>query len=137
MNTPLTEKQINDAIYQHYTLDKMDIHQDIRIPNHFLRNTSVKVQLDELIDTYIYRFKSYLVGKKHTSTFIDETIKIPASWWDHTKEQFYPLWLLKYFPVNYRNIVVKRVVNTTNICPCIDVPQDQKKCLDFMYSEGL
>jgi len=29
------------------------------------------------------------------------TVKVPATWWDHFKDDHYPKWLQKVFPVRY------------------------------------
>lgn len=33
---------------------------------------------------------------------LDKEIKYPANWHEAIKERFFPLWLLRYFPVKYK-----------------------------------
>lgn len=44
----------------------------------------------------MYRITTQIWGEKR-----NETLIIPATWWQMFKEQYFPKWLLKHFPVEY------------------------------------
>ncbi len=53
-------------------------------------------------------------------------VSVPQSWWDAFKERWFPSFLLKYFPINHRDI------QTYNLCPHIDC--ERKKHIKFIVS---
>ena len=48
-------------------------------------------------------------------TEVDER-EIPDTWWDHFKDEKFPLWLKRFFPVKYRTIRLK-VKKNLAVCP--------------------
>jgi hypothetical protein len=120
-----------------YLIEKVEIGLNTVVPRHFLMNAEISKYMDYMTDGLIFRFRSYLAGAKHESTHVEQTIKVPLSWWDHVKERFAPKWFLKRWPTQYRTIEVKRVVTITNICPHIEVPHDDRRHFEVLFAGKL
>jgi len=44
----------------------------------------------------------------------------PATWWDHVKERFFPLWLKRRFPIRYREEIVEATAMLPSLA--LDIP---------------
>lgn len=62
----------------------------------------------------IYNLKVFLWGRE-VSKSVEETVNVPVSWWDAFKEEHFPKFLKKRFPVKWRTINV--VVKHYHVCP--------------------
>lgn len=62
--------------------------------------------LDNIGQQLVFTLKTEIYGKK----LPDKEIKYPANWFQAVKERFGPKWLLKYFPVKYKIIVIDATV---------------------------
>lgn len=67
-----------------------------------------------------------------------EYVDVPRDWWQTFKGQYFPEWLLRYFPVLYSPILrsTHTVINRTDvhICPHVAVP-DTRAHLRFLVGE--
>ena len=80
-----------------------------------VRLEKIKVEVAHLIDPYLLgaearvdilqevcnairiSARGYLMGDKHP----EKVVKYPSTWWDSFKEQKFPLWLKKRYPVKW------------------------------------
>lgn len=51
------------------------------------------------IDAMAVRLKRYVMSER----LADETVSWPATWWDAVKERWFPDWLLRRYPVEYKH----------------------------------
>ena len=68
----------------------------------------------------VLHLSTRLVAKFHETVEYD---KVPLDWWQHFKERWFPDWLRVRFPVRYRYIAVKTVVQKP--CPHLAVQPGQ------------
>ena len=48
------------------------------------------------------QLKLQFAGKGEVLTF-----RVPRTWWDHLKARWFPRWLLRWFPVDFRAITIE------------------------------
>jgi hypothetical protein len=53
----------------------------------------------------IYEVTGFIWGRKHQWC----KFAAPATWWDHVKERFFPAWLVRRFPIKYREEIVEAI----------------------------
>lgn len=82
-------------------LDSIEINSNIRIP-------LSRLKLDGYLDAQSYGndMIMYLTANIYAETLPSHTILVPSSWWQHFKQECFPSWLCKYFPVQTKKIVV-------------------------------
>ena len=127
--------QLDPIQMKRYLIKKVEIGLNTVVPRHFLMNAEIDKFADYMTDDLIFRFRSYLAGTNRQTESIEQTVKVPLSWWDHVEERFAPKWFLKRWPVQYRTIEVKKVVTVTNICPHIEVPNDDRSHFEVLFAD--
>jgi len=66
-----------------------------------LRNAEISKFEDYMIEGLVYQLDAYLATEP-----LGE-IKHPLGWWQAFKERFFPVWLLKHWPVAYKTYNIK------------------------------
>lgn len=122
--------------YSHYLLEKIRISAGFSIPRHMLDNAEIDQELIVGGEQLRFQLETFLAGNKRDESRI-KTISYPMNWWEYFKERFFPSILLKHFPVEYKNIRVPQTITITNICPHIEVPNDNKRHIEFCFCEKL
>lgn len=121
-----------------YIVDKLLRSVSVEIPEHLILNSNINVVeiMHEVSSKFVFILDSFLAGREYTeTTFIDRT-KIPLTWLDHVRERFFPSLLIKKWPINYRTIITRQKAVITKICPHIEVPNNDKKHINFIISGG-
>jgi hypothetical protein len=80
--------------------------------------TAYNVEADAIAYRVRLFLMQYSIAKRDT-----EFITIPLTWIDHFKEECFPSWLKKIFPVKYKKISIKEEITTNHICPHLPVPE--------------
>lgn len=132
--TLIEPKDLGPMKLKRYLIEKVEIGIQWQIPRHVLLNATLDQALGYASDEILYRLRSYLAGSKSETERVDQIIRVPLSWWDHVKERFAPKWFLKRWPIQYRTIEIKRVVTITNICPHIEVPNDDRRHFEVLFA---
>ncbi|KZR59136.1 hypothetical protein [Pseudobacillus badius] len=84
------------------TLDIIEEKVSQKVATEGLNNTLLEVKADIAAGFLVAQ-----LTRKRVKQFLgSETIKRPATWWQHFKETYFPSLLLKRFPVKYEHIVV-------------------------------
>jgi len=103
-------------------------------------------RLDQQTRGMVLHIVANLYAKDHKETVEDwsekktvemiEFVSVPASWWQHFKKEWFPLWALNRWPVKERfievklerEVEVKHVVNkhVTKICPHIKLDRQAR-----------
>jgi hypothetical protein len=131
------QKEIINMEIKRYLIKKIPIRDNFRvnIPFHAIENLKVEsIPQFYCLDEYIHRFETFLAGDTKRREILQKT-KVPLTWWDHVKQKFAPLWFIKRYPIQYREIIVKTEINITKICPHIEVPNDERKHIEFIVVE--
>lgn len=81
---------------QDISLEFLTFGSKLAISDMEMKNLSIEVARDERIASTIYAISTKIMGQNNYYR-----VKRPVSWWDMFKEQYFPDWLLKYFPVVY------------------------------------
>lgn len=76
---------------------------------------------DNLLNMVFLKAKSFFVSYRNKEK---KTIDIPSNWKESFKEEYFPSFLKKKFPIKYKKIVVE--YETINICPHLldEVPKN-------------
>jgi len=72
--------------------------------------------------------------------------KVPASWWDHLKQDHFPEWLKQRWPVRFRTIVYthttryqtrieRQITQRVRVCPHLELPPDGRRHIQFLINE--
>ena len=79
----------------------------VHIPKELLINCSLSVEevVEHCCEKLVIELRKKLLANKVQQ--VEETVSYPASWWQHFKEQYFPVWLKKKFPVRKRKVVVR------------------------------
>lgn len=92
----------------------------------------IKSFYDQMCDVIVMQFDSYLFGAgKETHEF---DVKVPHTWWDHTKMRWFPKWLLRALgPLGKINIDHHQFEADTfkAVCPYFD--GDHKAQQEWMF----
>lgn len=129
---------IKEVVYEIYKKN-----YSTSIPSHIIKNMSIESYVHPLIDSMMLNIQYYLAGievenettenKSIEKTTYTKYKKIPKTWWDMFKVQYFHPKLLKYFKVNYRKIPTEVILYkkyTTKkqlvLNPTIPIPEDKK-----------
>lgn len=81
-------------------LEKICFDLDYALPE--FTDMSVKAEADDAIKQIILRFKAYMYAEQHKHI----EIKYPEDWWQAFKHRWYPDWLLKRYPIRYKEHII-------------------------------
>lgn len=90
----------------------------------------VSVSVEEMADSLIAEIRVYWLGRRDHQKRAYE--KVPASWWQHLKQRWFPKWALRRWPVKTRDILT--VWTVYRVCPhtCQDVPDGTAAHFHFL-----
>lgn len=120
MNDPNTE-EIKQAI-----LEKVKLHQMVRLDSHVWEHLKVKQFVDIMVDQIILSFQIALAGE----TLLKQEWRYPASWWQHLKERWFPRWAKRRWPVQYETIRI----DAKAVYPKISMPPSEPYQLVVQWS---
>jgi hypothetical protein len=96
-----------------------------------LRSLRFEEVHDLVADEIVYTIRAYLLGSNVKREVVD-SVKVPETWWDAFKAQYFPYWLLRRFPDRARYID-ENVVHT-HVCPHLNVTEEREH-LQFLTPE--
>ena len=89
LNTPISEPMV-----QRIVLERLRHGIDIKIDPSCIEYIKDRDLITGyLIDRVVFSF--YGLMKK-------QTVELPANWWEHFKQRWYPAWILKRYPVKMK-----------------------------------
>lgn len=92
-----------------------------------MRNSELKAWIDQQARGMILELRTMAVAK-HRKEEID-WVKYPSDWWEAFKERWFPKWMLRRWPVNYKRKVVQQ--NVYHCCPHMDI-KVQSNHIEFL-----
>ena len=98
------------------------------VSRRFLEDLEVDTGFAYLTDTLVAAVKMAIFGRNIQDTVI-ETFEYPASWWQVFKQQYFPVFLKKKFPI--RMISKNVVMQHYHVCPHLNI-EPQKKHVKFV-----
>lgn len=108
-------------------LEKLRIEYRGEIPAHVFQNAEVDCALEAYSDSVRLHLRTYLTANKWTERWgCDEYMKIPLTWFDMLRHEHFPKFLVKKFPIKYREIMV-RGGESTNYWIFPEVPPNPNK----------
>lgn len=120
-----------NATVTHRIINKLRYEISTVLP---IESFDVQLTTDARSERYIVNVLMKFFGqdKKHINTETNTIVTdlyVPVTWWDHFKQDYFPIWLQIYFPINY-NRFDHSVHNTTNIyetkiCPHLQSDRDE------------
>jgi len=98
------QDKIHDLAVKTLDLHKKRFALTNRVPLFFLDSISVEAQLDRSIGALVVAMWSGIYAATKTT---DVSVTVPATWLDHFKLRWFPMWLICKYPVKYRELVYK------------------------------
>lgn len=124
---------------QSITLEKIRIAISQKIEPLGVKGLELHIRQDYITDSFVLQFTALSTGKKTEKTSEEyKTVQCPFDWWESVKERFFPTWLLKRFPVQYKSETFKIYSSTTqiiNTCPHQDLPKHDFAHFQFLASQ--
>jgi hypothetical protein len=77
-------------------LDHFEYRVKRMVPLALMGRTSAEAILDQQARSCILLITHVVLGKRGA------VLRVPDTWWDHTKERWFPAWALRRWPVQYR-----------------------------------
>ena len=95
-----------------------------------LEDIEVTESFDPILDKSIRYIRWFLWGNRIHKE--EQMVYIPQGWWQYFKEQVFPTWLKRYFPVKKERIVC--TTNYNHLCPHLNFskPDDVKVHIAFL-----
>lgn len=84
-------------------LEKLRMTASEMVPGHTLATTKLDVIEDNVIDALVFRLEAEVMTEKLEDRTQTTTFEVPKSWWQHFKQEWFPGWLLKRFPVKFES----------------------------------
>jgi hypothetical protein len=118
-------------------LDTRKVTIGVTIPRHMIENMTAYESKCEISQNILVRFETYIAEQSHTETKVVESRRVPADWFEHLKERWFPLFLLTRYPVKYKVIDTKIETKTTNMYPHITVPHTIPRHIEVQILDRL
>ncbi len=73
----------------------------------------IRIFYNQMVDRLVAQIKTFIMGEKAHEETRTVVFEYPASWWQHFKQEVFPRWLLKRYPVrrqrHQRLVIFKQV----------------------------
>lgn len=86
-------------------------------PRGLSRNTEIEFAREEMSRQLVARMVSQVAARKYDV----KTVRFPKDWWQAFKKQFFPMWALVRWPVQYEEITME----ANAYYPEIEIPDKQ------------
>lgn len=108
-------------------LESIEYYAEHRTPIGSYLNGSfrLRVVVNHMTATIIHHLTTNVLGKE------DKHEHVPTTWWQHFKQQCFPEYLLRRYPVKTR-----KIVTILKICPHIDIDYDKGKMKHLRFFVG-
>lgn len=84
---------------------------------------STKITVNNLADSLAIRMRSYILGQEDHQRY-SVSVDIPATWWQHFKQDHAPGWFVRRFPVKTKTVPRTVEFNHKMLFPKADVVPD-------------
>jgi hypothetical protein len=107
--------------YRTYTLKSLKVQLAKRFGAATLEKTSVEFEylLDKFVDDVHVRVTSYIFGVDMPTTYT-VSVLVPKTWWEHLKEDHFPEWWKRKWPVQYKEVYRDVTFNHWALLPGFD-----------------
>lgn len=118
---------ISKNSYVHKVLEQYQINQ-YKPVNEYIHNFQFNVTRDILLDDFIAQINCILYGE----TIFRKMVTYPLNWKEAFKERWFPKWILKRYPVQYKEIELSIAEVYPNISEC---PRNERPVCLFLKKE--
>lgn len=80
-------------------LERLCVSTSRMVPGHTLATTKLDVIEKSAINALVFQLRAEVMAEKLEERTQMVTFEVPKSWWQHFKQEHFPKWLLKKFPV--------------------------------------
>lgn len=80
-------------------LEKLQFNVSQMVPGHTLATTKLDIIKNNTINALVFQLRAEVMAEKLEDRTQMITFKVPKSWWQHFKQEKFPKWLLRKFPV--------------------------------------
>lgn len=124
MSDKLLKNEIRDLLFEKTLLAFVKTMPEYRIAEWqaglYLR------ALSDVADEFAAILKIWFLNGHKTDVLTErDTIKIPASPWEFTKQRYAPKWFLRRWPVKTETKEFRVAVHHHYVCPHVEVPSDK------------
>lgn len=119
----------NENIPGSFTLEKLTEFLNLELRPEEL--AQLRFDIDHRSDLYRHltlRIKREFFGERRQEE-VEVDFKAPTTWWDHFKQDKFPAFLLKRFPVKYKTTTNRVILNRTWYFPNVPVTDMTKQFL--------
>jgi len=141
MEMKIEDLNLKDApIFKEIVLKKFrwDIHR--YVGSYMLATMDFDKVMELHLDEMLLQLRAIVLGKENLNTtqVQIEIEYVPLTWWDHFKEDHFPEWMKKLYPVKTREIIIETRNNhiENRICPHIDAPFHMESDLHIRWIEN-
>lgn len=121
----MSDTPVGDIFNEHsVTLKKLRFQLSRIIHKEFLEELELDGRLERWFDDYVtglaLSLRSQIWAEKVEE--VSHTFRTPKTWWEHTKERWFPKWYLKKWPVRYdvTDVRLKRYATFPELKLCKD-----------------
>lgn len=131
----LSRNQLNaiETEVKRVIIHQKECKAQIRVPLHMLNTSNIYATIDKYSNSLVLQL-STLISENTSTTITEEYLFLPATWWQQFKVEYFPEWLLKYFPIAKKKYTILHEFHTTNICPHLET-DPTKTHLEFLLSQ--
>lgn len=141
------ESVIKPLVAEVFQAEIEKMHIEGVIPPHVLislcSNAQVKAYIEQLTRGMILRLTQSVASVASRDTKIEqrtEFIDLPADWWQHFRQRWFPKVILRRWPVITRKHMaihsVTYLVTVTSLCPHVPIPKGEPRCLQWLADQS-
>jgi hypothetical protein len=128
MDTPAPLTNLHEV-----SLKQQAVGFSIAIPESYAyakRNMEFSEDRDRLYNLLTMQLRTFLLRSGHEDQHVEE-MGVPSTWWQHLKQDHFPAWLLRRFPVKFH---MKKFTyeKFTYLCPHADLAWPDPNHIEFM-----
>jgi hypothetical protein len=97
-----------------------------------ITQTELDVAYDVCLDELLARLRIFLAGKEIVESTEATFIDVYNDWTEEFKSKFFPIWLIRLFPIKYRKIQIQTINKLTRICPHITLPNQNNTHFEWL-----
>ena len=91
-------------IYNEVELEKLKFAIQQRLTGEFMAKVDISIYSEFLADEIYLRVKGFVWAEAENVQH--QEIKYPCDWWQAFKEKWFPVWILRHYPVTYKKVVI-------------------------------
>lgn len=95
-----------DPIYERriITLDQLKLGTRKLLPR-FIANTALFEVYEQTAEYMAMELRAYVLARKQVDEYHNAVLEVPATWWQHLKQDYFPEWYKRRWPIRFTKMV--------------------------------